>query len=234
MKKGKYGLDAPRVVFGYLFGGLIFMILGVVFSPLFYYASWTINLGILFLLIGLYMVYSSKIGKYKIYSRILNHISINGNETVLDVGCGRGLMLNGVASRITTGKAYGVDIWNAKDQSGNTRDAVMKNADLEGTKSKIEVINSDMRTLPFEDGYFDIIVSSLAIHNLKNDEEREKAFIEIARVTKMDGRVAILDLAHIDNYAATLKDRGFRIDNISKPQFRMFPPVKVLFATRIK
>jgi len=38
---------------------------------------------------------------------------------VLDVGCGRGLLLIGAARRLTTGKAVGVDIWQAEDRVGN-------------------------------------------------------------------------------------------------------------------
>lgn len=233
LKNGRYGVDAPAVVGGYLIAGLVFIILGIVLIPVFYYATWMVNLGILFLLIGFYMLYSSKIGKYKMRAKIMKNLSVSGNEIALDVGCGRGLMLNGIASEITTGKVYGVDIWSVKDQSGNTKDAVMKNADIEGTKSKIDIINSDMRSLPFEDGSFDIIVSSLAIHNLKK-EDREKALIEIARVAKSNSRIAILDLAHIDEYADILKGTGFIINNISKPQFQMFPPVKVLYAKKIR
>jgi len=183
MKNGKYGLDAPAVVIGYIAAGILSLILGITLSSKFYYASWMINLGIIFLLIGLYMTYGSKVGKYKMRAKIIQRLSIKGNEAALDVGCGRGLMLNGVASQLNTGKAYGIDIWNANDQSGNNYDAVMQNAKNEGTESKIQVVNSDMRKMPFEDGYFDIIVSSLVIHNLKNNEERKKALLEIKEHT---------------------------------------------------
>ena len=38
-----------------------------------------------------------------------------GNETVLDVGTGRGLLMIGAARRLTTGISVGIDIWSAKD-----------------------------------------------------------------------------------------------------------------------
>lgn len=230
MQRGNYGLDAPGVVIGYLAAGVVFEIAGIVLSPKLICASWLMNLGILFILIGLYMVYSSKVGKYKMRDKILKNLTIKGNETTLDVGCGRGLMLNGIASKLSSGTAYGIDIWSKKDQSGNTYDTVMKNAKLEGTESKIKVVNADMRKMPFEDGYFDIIVSSLAIHNLKSDADRKNALIEISRVAKEGCQIAILDLAHIDFYADILLSQGFTITDIRKHQFQMFPPTNILIA----
>lgn len=232
MKHGKYGLDAPSVVIGYIVVGAALVVAGLALLTKFYYAGWMFNLGIIFLLIGCYMLYGSKVGKYKMREKIIRELSIEGSETALDVGCGRGLMLNGVASKLSTGKAYGIDIWSAKDQSSNSREAAMQNARIEGTESKIEIMNSDMRKMPFPDESFDIIVSSLAIHNLKNSDERKKALTEIARVAKKDCKIAILDLANIDNYADVLSSKGFHIEKITKNQLQIFPPVKVLYAKK--
>jgi cyclopropane fatty-acyl-phospholipid synthase-like methyltransferase len=54
---------------------------------------------------------------------LLDRIEWTGQEEVLDVGCGRGLMLIGAAKRLTTGKATGIDIWQAEDLSGNRPEA---------------------------------------------------------------------------------------------------------------
>lgn len=232
MKRGNYGLDAPSVVIGYIAGGAVLIVAGLALLSRLYYAGWMFNLGVIFLLIGCYMLYGSKIGKYKMREKIIRELSIQGNETALDVGCGRGLMLNGVAAELSTGKAFGIDIWAGKDQSGNSCEAAMQNARIEGTESKVEIVNSDMRKMPFPDESFDIIVSSLAIHNLKNSDERKKALTEIARVAKKDCRVAILDLSNMDFYAEILSSEGFRIEKITKNQLQIFPPVKVLYARK--
>jgi len=228
MKKANYGVDAPLVVFLYFAVGALCFILAIVQAHTISY------FGILLLVIGGYMLYGSKCGKYKMREKILQRLVVRENDTVLDVGCGRGLMLNGAARKLKTGKAYGIDLWSGKDQSGNSRNATLKNAQLEGTADKIEVQNADMCALPFKDETFSVIVSSLAIHNVSGEDSRKKALLEIARVAGNGCRVAILDLAHVQEYADILSKNGFMVEEISKNKWQMFPPVRVLYARRQK
>jgi cyclopropane fatty-acyl-phospholipid synthase-like methyltransferase len=60
-------------------------------------------------------IWSSKIGKIRETKRILGVYDWSGDEKVLDVGCGRGLMLIAVAKRLTKGKAFRVDIWDSRE-----------------------------------------------------------------------------------------------------------------------
>jgi ubiquinone/menaquinone biosynthesis C-methylase UbiE len=89
-----------------------------------------------------------------------------------------------------------VDVWSAKDQSGNAEQVTHRNAALEGVADRIELHTADMRRLPFDDGSFDVVVSSLAIHNVPGAGERAKALREAARVLKQGGKLAIADIRH--------------------------------------
>src|SRR5437660_1447109 len=80
-------------------------------------------------------------------------------EAVLDVGCGRGLLLNAAARRLTTGKAVGVDLWQNADLSNNRPEATLENARLEGVADRVQVKDGDARQLPFADAVFDVVVS---------------------------------------------------------------------------
>jgi ribosomal protein L11 methylase PrmA len=71
------------------------------------------------LIIAGWLIWDSKVGKLWSRDRLLDGLELRGDETVLDVGCSRGLLLVGAAKRLTTGKAPGVDIWQAEDQIGN-------------------------------------------------------------------------------------------------------------------
>ena len=124
------------------------------------------------------------------------------------MGCGRGAVLISVARRLTTGRVTGVDIWSTKDQSGNARDVTARNASLEGVADRVQVETGDMRALPFPDATFDLVVSSLAIHNIRSNEDRRRAITESFRVLKPGGRMAIADIRATAIYEDALRALG--------------------------
>jgi SAM-dependent methyltransferase len=159
-------------------------------------------------LCGALMIWYSYSGKLRMRERLLDLIHWRGDEQVLDVGCGRGLMLLGAAARLKTGKATGVDLWQGEDLTGNNPQATLANARAAGVAGRVEVKTGDARELPFPDASFDVIVSTAAIHNIYDDAGRERAVREIARVLKPGGRVVLADLRHTRQYAAILSRCG--------------------------
>jgi len=107
-----------------------------------------------------------------------------GNERVLDIGTGRGLLMIGAAKRLTTGKSSGIDIWNKKDLSNDTYEAALRNAELEGVENKVEIRNADALDIPFADNNFDYVLSNLCIHNIGSQRGRSVVCREIIRVLK--------------------------------------------------
>ena len=154
------------------------------------------------------MYFGSKYGKIEERNKLLAPVAWKGSEQVLDVGCGRGLVLVGAALKLTTGCATGIDIWQTEDVSGNSATAPLENAKLEGVADKVRVETSDMRKMPFADGAFDVILSRAAIHNIYNARERADAIREIARVLKPGGRAVIADIRHISEYMAVFAANG--------------------------
>ena len=152
--------------------------------------------------------YTTRRGKFQVWNAILDGLRLRGDERVLDMGCGRGAVLTAVAARLTSGRATGIDLWSTHDQSGNARDVTLRNASLEGVAGRIEIETGDMRALPFPDGAFDLVVSSLAIHNIRSNGDRAKAIAEAWRVLKPGGRLAIADIRATALYARALQDLG--------------------------
>ncbi len=236
-KNGDYGIDAPPVVRNLLIAGVGAIFAGLVLNFLFasiqsliasIFLGWGLFAGASMLITATLMIWSSKIGKLRLRERLIDSLRLQGSETVVDVGCGRGLLLNAVARRLTTGKAIGIDLWQSADQSGNSSETTLANARIEGVSDRVEVKTGDMRELPFGDRTVDAVVSSLAIHNIPNKEGRTKAVQEIARVLKPNGQVALLDFQRTDEYLQTLKDLGWLEVELSGLRFQMFPPVRVV------
>jgi arsenite methyltransferase len=164
----------------------------------------------LFLNAGVF-IYTTRVGKFAVWAELLDRLGLNGSERLLDIGCGRGAVLLMAAQRLTTGKAVGVDVWSMKDQSGNAEAVTRKNAALEGVADRIELHTADMRQLPFGNESFDVVVSSLAIHNVPGAGERAKAIREAARVLKKGGKLMIADIRHTRAYARELERCGLTI-----------------------
>ena len=153
-------------------------------------------------------LYTTRRGKFLEWDRILDRLQLRGDERVLDMGCGRGAVLTAVARRLTTGRVTGVDIWSQRDQSGNARDVTVRNASLEGVSDRVVIETGDMRALPFPDAAFDLVVSSLAIHNIRSNADRRRAVEEGFRVLKPGGRMVIADIRATRVYAEALRTLG--------------------------
>ena len=240
-KNGDYGIDAPPVIRNLILAGLASMIAGIVLYVVLASVQWRI--GVIVLVWGLLagasmvatavlMVWSSKAGKLQLRERLVGALALRGTETIVDAGCGRGLLLMAAARRLTTGKAIGIDLWQSADQTGNRPEATLANAQVEGVAHRVEVRTGDMRALPFDDQTVDVVISGLAIHNIPDRAGRAKAVSEIARVLKPDGQVALLDFQCTAEYAQTLRQLGWHKVNLSGLQFQMFPPVRVVTARK--
>ncbi len=232
MPRPAYGVDAPGVVRNLaLFGalGILLGTMGLLFGGwarllVANYGFWA---GGSLLVTAGAMTLSSLIGKRYLRDRLLRRLGLRGDERVLDAGCGRGLLLIGAAQRLPHGRAVGVDVWQAKDQSGNAQARTLANARLAGVAERVEVHSGDLRALPFADGFFDAAVSNLVLHNIPTREGRDQAVREIARVVRPGGQVVLCDFQKTGEMAATLAALGWTVLR-SGLDVTVFPPVRVV------
>lgn len=242
--RADYGLDAPTLVQKFLLGGgalaivslgiLIWGVLlkgniGNIVAPI---AVAALITGVGFLFSGTMMIWSSRFGKMHARDRLLDSLRLRGDETVLDLGCGRGLLLIGAAKRVPRGRAIGIDLWSQEDQGDNRKDATVANARAEGVADRVEVQDGDMRKLPFENASIDVVVANLSIHNIYNRKGRREAINEVARVLKPGGTVALMDFEHVKEYSEDLQTNGMLDVQVSGLNFWIYPPVKIATARK--
>jgi len=213
--RSNYGIDSPAMVVAEvaLAGGacgvaVALLLLG---SPhLLGIPLWAIAgaLGLYLAVMAVGMLQYSMRGKLLLRDRLLRSIQWSGHERVLDVGCGRGLLLIGAARQLTDGTAIGVDRWVRGAVSGNRPEAALRNATLEGVADRVAVRDGDARDLPFEDASFDVVLSNFVLHEMDTREDRERMLREQARVLRPGGQLALIDFIFTDQAVAVLRECG--------------------------
>src|SRR4051794_12649014 len=72
--------------------------------------------------------YATRAGKFSVWANLLRSLHLSGDESVLDLGCGRGAVLLMIAKLVPRGRAVGVDLWKTSDQTGNSAETTRRNA----------------------------------------------------------------------------------------------------------
>ncbi len=230
-----YGIDAPGVIRNLFIAAAATIILPLIFPMVKIGAviidiTWLMWMGLYLSLGGALMLVYSLVGKFKHRERMLNMIAWRGDEQVLDIGTGKGLLMIGAAKKLTTGKATGIDIWNEKDLTGNNIENAFKNAAIEGVKDKIEIRNENAMNMSFTDNSFDVILSNLCLHNISDKEGRFAACKEISRVLKRGGTGVIADFMHTKEYKRNFDKLGMQTTVCPVSYFSTFyfPPLRML------
>lgn len=149
--------------------------------------------------------------------RFRDYYQLPENASVLDVGCGKGFMLHDFKELMPELTVAGIDI----------SDYAIENA-KETVKPYLQV--GDAVSLPWENGFFDFVVSINTIHNLSL-EECKQALREIQRVTKKHAFITVdawrteeerqrllkwnltaLTYLHVDDWKKLFKEVGYNSD----------------------
>jgi ubiquinone/menaquinone biosynthesis C-methylase UbiE len=131
--------------------------------------------------------------------------------SVLDVGTGPGRLLVEIARMRSDLRVTGVDL--ASDMVDSAR------RNLAGFGDRATAVVGDVRNLPFEDGVFDLIVSTLSLHHWADPAA---AGAELARVLRTGGQIRIYDVRSAP-FAALLAGATGRPEPVEPARFPITP-----------
>lgn len=238
--KADYGIDAPGVIRNLLLASIAAMAFALFTPRLLHIGPVYLNLhgtawGIAIAcgVGGVLMLIYSKFGKFRHRDRMLKLHNWRGDEQVLDVGTGRGLLLVGAARRLNTGHATGIDIWNKEDLSGNAPERTEQNLAIEGVTDKCSLVSEGAQKMSFADESFDVILSNLCLHNIYDKPTRLKACAEIVRVLKPGGVASISDYKLTGEYAEVMRNAGLRVERKFPNLLTTYPPLRIVLTRKV-
>ena len=236
-----WGIDEHRTIIELFAAGILAVVAGLVTSD---YTSETqpalAKLGLivgpavggLVLVVAAALFWSSRLGKVREMERLLARIPFGGEEVVLDLGCGRGLGMVKVASKLNSGVAVGVDTWQKSQLWGNNPKSIWANARMAHVAAKVAPVKAASLHLPLVSKSVDVIISGVSIHRIVKRKERPALFAEMTRVLKEGGRVGILDAGNGNVYSAMLKANGLTDIEMHRMRFSGFPPFHIVLARK--
>ena len=184
------------------------LIIGLIILNINYYLT-LIPIFLFLLILSKMIVHGKKFNKAQliIIKKMLSLSDLKGNEKVLDLGTGSGLVGLNFAKYLDKGIVYAVDKWrnNSLDlfirphlmtniMTGCSLKNVKQNLSRMGLKTKCQLIRVDFNhDFPFEDESFDIVVSSHSLYFITNSYKRKRLFNEINRVLKKGGKIILYE-----------------------------------------
>lgn len=116
----------------------------------------------------------------------LRHAALWPSGRVLDVGCGTGVLTRLAAQAVgPSGHVVGID------PSPGMLGVARRNAERANSRAEFKL--AAIERLPFEDGSFDVVLSSCMLHHLPAELKRE-GLREVCRMLKPGGRFVAVDI----------------------------------------
>jgi ubiquinone/menaquinone biosynthesis C-methylase UbiE len=123
---------------------------------------------------------------------VLDLLKPSPGERILDAGCGTGIFTTEILNRET--RVAGLDLSLPMLRRANSKEYAY-----------LELLQGDMRHLPFPEGSFDKTVSITALEFIVNGKQ---AIDELFRVTKKGGTIVVATLNRLSPWAVPREEKG--------------------------
>lgn len=126
---------------------------------------------------------------------ILAQLNLKGNEILMDAGCGDGyISKRAIDKYLPEGKVYAVDAYAESIRE------LQKYVDDNNIENLIPIEADITKAIPgVGEESVDVVLMVNVFHGFTEDSQKEKAIQELKRITKSDGRIAVMDFKPIEN-----------------------------------
>jgi len=174
-------------------------VIGLLFLGLSYVFLYLIVVAGFFLLASAYLAYArysfSPAGgnlQAQIRELVLSHLDWDGKGKALDIGCGNAPLVIRLAQKYPEAQVTGIDYWGKN--WGYSKRVCERNAKIEGVAKRVFFKHASGSALPFKDGSFEVVISNLAFHEVRDTKDKREVIREALRVVKKGGRFIFQDL----------------------------------------
>ena len=205
-EKPQYGFVAIRyfAITGSI--GLIVLVVSLI-AYMFSFLESPFNL--VFLIVGIpvaYICLHISLSYIPLYFRLLRPTNIQsiwkniitesmnsiGKLSILDIGCGTGLVSVTLARQLPHAQIIGIDLFHGV--SGHSPSQPTRNAKLEDVANRVSFKQGNLLKIPFPNNSFDLVTAGSVLHELHSDELCLQALHEIMRVLKPNGKFISVEM----------------------------------------
>lgn len=202
---GKYGMDAWYIPVFSGVGAGFFTVLAITQSPP---AQW-IDIAFVVVLALQALIYLNTVlrGRFSIWQKIISDLP-TAPARVLDVGCGTGLVIITALTKFRDAQGVGLDQFRSRSQAGSDPLLTMDNAQLNGVRSRLQLVTEPMLEMSLPGNSFDAVFCNVAIQKIASREARGEVVAQLFRVTKPSGQIRIVDTQFAKQHAEDLAALG--------------------------
>lgn len=156
------------------------------------------------------------------YEALAAELPLSSARRALDVGCGTGRSLVGLAPAVGRDCAVvGVDVFDDRVIFGNGPKLARRNAARAGLA--VAVVRGDAARLPVADDSMDVVTACRVLHDLPRGAAR-RTLVEARRVCRPDGRLGVLELPiphdetaePVEHWRTLVADAGWTVDGVAE------------------